>query len=170
MTAARDDTLLVDLLTGAVAGVVGLWANDRVDWELYDRDSAENKRRLVEARPHGLDPAHHLVHKAARALGRTPPSQPNPAGIATHYAIGVGAAAAYAVLRRRFPAVGFGGGALTGALLWLLQDEGLNTVTGLAGRPSDYPASVHIRGLLAHITFGVVVESILRLRPGRAAL
>ena len=170
MTASPDDTLLVDLLTGAVAGVVGVWALDRVDWTLYERESEAAKRKLRQARPNGMDPAHNIAATIAGALGRKLPSQPNPAGIGVHYGLGLSAAMGYAALRRRVPHLGLGGGALFGAALWLVQDEGLNTLTGASGRPQDYAPSTHLRGLVAHMAFGLVTDLVLRLRPGRVAL
>lgn len=165
-----DDGLLVDALVGAVAGVVGVWALDRVDWALYERESDDAHRRLKRARPGGLDPAHVIARKAGKLIGRDLSEQPNPAGIGVHYGLGVSAAMAYATLRNRFPAMKLGGGALFGALLWLTQDEALNTLTGAGGKPQDYPASTHLRGLAAHIVFGMVAEAVLWLRPGRTAL
>ena len=170
MTTSPDDNILVDLITGAVAGVVGVWALDRVDWTLYERESPAAKRRIAKARPNGMDPAHNLAATVAGLFGRDLPDQPNPAGIGVHYGLGVSAAMGYAALRRRFPAVGLGAGAVFGALLWLVQDEGLNTLTGAGGKPQDYPATTHLRGLLAHMTFGLATELVLRLRPGKVAL
>jgi uncharacterized membrane protein YagU involved in acid resistance len=170
MTTSAEDNLLVDLITGAVAGVVGVWALDRVDWTLYDRESEAAHQQLIRARPHGRDPAHNLAALGARLFGRELKRQPNAAGISIHYGLGVGAAMAYAALRRRFPTFGLGAGTVFGALVWLLQDEGLNTVTGLAGKPQEYPATTHLRGLAAHMAFGLATELVLRLRPGRSAL
>lgn len=170
MTTAPDDNVLVDLITGAVAGVVGVWALDRMDWTLYERESEEAKRRTIRARPNSMDPAHNIVAAAAKLVGRQAPRQPNPAGIGVHYALGISAAMGYAALRRRVPAAGMGAGAVFGALLWLVQDEGLNTVAGFGGKPQDYPATTHLRGLLAHMTFGLATELVLRLRPGKTAL
>lgn len=167
----RDhDDLLVESLVGAVAGVVGLWALDRVDWALYEREDPAAQRRLRQARPHGLDPAHNIARTVAGLFGRELDRQPNPAGIAVHYGLGVSAAMGYAALRNRFPAVKLGGGSLFGALLWLAQDEGLNALLGTSGKPQDYPLTTHLRGLAAHLVFGITTEMVLRLRPGRTAL
>lgn len=172
MPLARDDhdDLLVESLVGAIAGVVGVWALDRVDWTLYGRESEEARRRTRHARPNGQDPAHNIASTVAGLFGKTLPPQPNPAGIGVHYGLGVSAAMAYAAMRGRFPAISLGGGALFGALLWLTQDEALNTLTGAGGKPQDYPATTHLRGLIAHIAFGLTTELVLRLRPGRVSL
>ena len=42
--------------------------------------------------------------------------------------------------------------------LWLLQDEVLNSVTGLGAKPQEYPWQAHARGLAAHLAYGVVTE------------
>ena len=47
---------------------------------------------------------------------------------------------------------------LYGAGLFALQDEGLNSVTGLGAKPQDYPWQAHARGLVAHLVYGIVTE------------
>jgi len=44
-----------------------------------------------------------------------------------------------------------------------MQDEVLNTVTGLGARPQRYPWQAHARGLVAHIVYGVATELVLNL-------
>lgn len=37
------------------------------------------------------------------------------------------------------------------------------TVTGLAASPGDYPWQDHARGLVAHLVYGIVTDTVLRL-------
>ena len=160
-----------DIIFGAAAGALGVWAMDRLDWALWDRQPEAVRRRIEEVRPGGLDPAHAIAHRAAAALGHhLTPAQPHPAGLAVHYAAGALPAVAYALARRRIPLLAAGGGLLYGLGAFLLEDEIGGPATGFAAPPQAYPWQAHARGLVAHLLYGLVVESALRLlsgRPGR---
>lgn len=175
----RND-MLINGLKGAVAGAVGVWVMDRLDWFLFRHEDQQARQRTEEIRPDGLDPAHVAVKKAARAMGTAlGPGQLDSAGLAMHYALGIGPAAAYGALRERLPAPARGQDTLyglgMGLGLFLLQDEVLNQATGLSAKQKDYPWQAHARGLVAHLTLGVVTHAVLNLlnapRPmaGRAA-
>ena len=163
----RQD-LLGNALKGAVAGAVGVWAMDRLDWFLFRRQAPQVRRQIDQARPQGMDPAHVAAGKAARLLGaQLQPPQPHAAGIAIHYALGIGPGALYGALRERLPAGRAGQDFLyaagLGAGLFLLQDEGLNQAMGLSGRQKDYPWQAHARGLAAHLLLGLVTNTVLNL-------
>jgi hypothetical protein len=162
-----SDTMLVDALSGAVAGAVGVWVMDRVDWAMYRAESPQARQRTKRVRPGGLDPAHVLVNRVAGAFGTTlSPPQPHPAGIAVHYSLGIGPGALYGAFHDRAPVLGVGRGALFGLGLFLVQDEVVNAATGLSARPGQYPWQAHARGLVAHLVYGLVTDSVLRLLKG----
>lgn len=167
--AARADAegLPADLLMGAVAGAAAIWAMNRLDWFLVGQEPERVRRQTRDARPGGLDPAHVVADRAARALGVRPPSppQPNPAGVAIYYGFGVLMGVAYAALRRRLDWIGAGRGAAFGLAVFLLKDEALNTLLGTGGPPGRYPWQAHARGAAAHATFGLVADTALRLLP-----
>lgn len=89
------------------------------------------------------------------------PPQPHPLGIMTHYSLGIGPGALYGALRHRMPALTMGRGTLFGFGLFLVQDEAINALTGLSGKPQDYPWQAHARGLVAHVIFGSVTDTAL---------
>lgn len=162
----QEDNFMIDLALGAVAGVAAVWALDRVDWFLYNREPEAVQRRTRMAR-RGRDPAHTLVDIIAGAMGRSPPGQPDypkptALGNAVHYSIGLSAALPYALLRRDHAWLKSGGGSLFGAALWALQDEGLNAISGLSAPPQRYHWRTHARGLVAHVAFGVALETLLK--------
>lgn len=159
---------LADAVLGAAAGAVAVWVLDRVDWFNFRHVDPEARRRTEAVRPGGMDPAHVAVDKVARTLGRElTPKQHHAAGQATHYAIGIAPAALYAVLRRKVPAIANGRGTLFGLAMFLLQDEGLNTVVGLSAKPDRYPWQAHARGLVGHLVYGAALETLLRLADRR---
>ncbi len=161
------DGVAADMLKGAVAGGIAVWVQDQVDWYMYDHEDPAARRRTQDVRPGGLDPAHVVANEVAGALGaELSPPQPHPAGVAVHYAIGIGSGALYGVLQDRVPALGAGRGALYGLGLFLLQDELANAATGLSARPGQYPWQAHARGLITHLVYGIVTDTVLRVLKG----
>lgn len=158
------EIMMMKLLQGAAAGAVAVWAMDRLDWFTYRHQDPEARRRTDRVRPHGMDPAHVAAHRIARHLGtRLSPAPPHqhPAGIAIHYAVGMVPGALYGLLRRRYPVLGTGRGALFGLGVFLRQDELINAATGLAADPRRYPWQAHARGLAAHLVYGLVLDASL---------
>ena len=157
----KGGSVTADALRGAVAGAVGVWVMDRVDWSMFEHEDEEARRRTESVRPDGKDPAHLMAGRAAEAVGLKAVPQPHPAGIAVHYALGIGPAALYGALRDRVPAVGAGRGALYGLAVFLLHDEMMNPAAGLAAPPHRYAWQAHARGLVAHLVYGLVTDAVL---------
>lgn len=165
----HESRWLADALLGAAAGAVAVWVMDRVDWFNFRHEDPEARRRTEAVRPGGMDPGHVFASRVAGAAGvELTPAQHHAAGQATHYAIGILPAALYAVLRRKAPLITSGHGTLFGTGMFLLQDEGLNTITGLGAKPGEYPWQAHARGLAAHVVYGLVLESVLRFADRRS--
>jgi hypothetical protein len=140
---------------------------DQIDWYMYDHEDPEAQRRTQRVRPDGLDPSHDTANKIAGAFGtELSPAQPHPAGIAIHYAIGMGSCALYGALHDRVPAISTGRGALYGLGIFLTHDELFNTLAGSAARPTQYPWQAHARGLVSHLVLGVVADTVLRVLKG----
>ncbi len=157
-----NSNIIGDVVKGMVVGAAGVWLADRVGWVLYRREDPRALRRERAARPGGKDPAHVAAGKLARALGiRLSPPQPHPAGIAVHYALGVVPGALYAPFRRRVTGLGAGRGLLYGLSLFLVNDELLNPILGLASGPAAYPWQAHARGLAAHLVLGAATDAVL---------
>jgi hypothetical protein len=165
-SSSQGNGVLNKLVKGAIAGAVGVWAMDRLDWFMFNHEDPAARRRTEAVRPDRLDPAHVTVNRVADAMGtKLSPAQPHPAGIAVHYALGIGPAALYAAFRDRLPmhskaqdhlyGLGLGLG------LFLIQDEVLNRAMGLSAKPRDYPWQAHARGLAAHLVLGLVTNAVL---------
>lgn len=150
-----------DVVKGAVAGAAGVWIMDRVDWFMVAHEDQRAWRRTQAVRPNGKDPAHNMAGLAARAVGAEPPPQPHPLGVATHYAVGMAPAMAYATVRRRLPGGILGRGLLLGLGMFLVEDEIINPLIGVAAPPGRYPWQAHARGLVAHLVLGVATEAAL---------
>jgi len=85
---------------------------------------------------------------------------------AIHYGLGIGPGVLYALLRRRIPVLQTGRGLLLGLLLFIINDEFLNTALGLSGLPEAYPPSTHLRGLVGHLVLGTTTELVIDVTGG----
>jgi uncharacterized membrane protein YagU involved in acid resistance len=159
--ASDSGSIMVDALLGAVAGTVGVWALDRVDWFMFNHEDPKARHQTQAVRPYHAAPAQVVADKAAGMMGKelSDPEENLP-GTLIHYNIGIGPAAIYGAMRDRAPFISKGRGALFGLSLFLIQDEALNAISGLSARPSEYPWQAHARGLVAHLVYGVTMNAV----------
>lgn len=154
------------MLRSAAAGAVAVWVMDRFDWFVFEREDSQARRQTESVRPGGMDPAHALAAKAAAAAGislKPAPPHQHPAGLALHYVVPMGLAVLYNVMKSRLPLGGSAKGALYGAGTFLLLDEFVNPLLGLAARPDRYPWQRHIRELATHMLYGAVTDRVMNL-------
>ncbi len=162
------DSILGGLIRGAIAGAAGVWALHELDKYLVARESFATRRDTIAARPGGLDPAHNIVDRAAKAVGveMAHPEQ-NTAGLVVRYAMGILPAALLGALRDRLGHWTVAGrGFAFGVTTWAVEDEWANTKTGLAGPISKQPWQAHGRGFLGHVVYGLTVDAVLRVLKG----
>ncbi len=163
-TGVQQRNIAVDVVLGAIAGAAGVWVMDRVGWLMFDREDPTALAQEQRALPGGRDVAHAMVAKVGDVTGlEVPREQPNAAGLAVHYGLGVVPGALYAVARRDVPALRAGNGALYGFALFAVNDEAAAPLLGVASGPTTYPWQAHVRGAVAHTVLGVVTESVLKL-------
>ena len=152
-----------DLIKGAIAGAAATWIMGKVTGVLYQREGRWPRRREDDARS-GKTSYGVLAEKAAGAMGTTLDDRSRELyGAAAHWALGVGAGAMYAVLRRRFHALGRVAGVGFGTIFWAAVDEGVVPALGLTHGPLAFPWQTHARGLAGHLTFGTVTDGTLRV-------
>ncbi|HKT60962.1 MAG TPA: DUF1440 domain-containing protein [Gemmatimonadales bacterium] len=152
-----------DLVKGAIAGAVATWVMGKVTDALYQRENRWARRREDDARS-GKTSYGVLAEKAAGAMGETLDDESRERyGAAAHWALGVGAGAIYAVLRRRLQGLGRTAGVGFGTVFWAAVDEGLVPALGLTPGPRAFPWQTHARGLAGHLTFGTITDGTLRL-------
>lgn len=152
-----------DLVKGAVAGAVATFVMGKVTGYMYEHEDRGVRREEDEARG-GRSSYEVAAEKAAAAAGTSlDPRQRARAGSAIHWALGMGAGAAYAVMRRRFQVFGSAAGTAFGTGFWAFMDEGLVPALGLTPGATSFPWQTHARGLVGHLTFGTVTDGTLRL-------
>jgi hypothetical protein len=161
--ARTRDSVRTDLVKGAIAGAVATWVMDRVTNLMYRRESADVRRAENEARG-GRSAYETAAERAAVMVGsKLDDEQAARAGMLIHWALGIGAGAAYAVVRRRMGAVGKVAGAAFGTGFWAVMDEAVVPLLGLTPGPRAFPWQTHARGLAGHLSFGTVTEGTLRV-------
>ncbi len=160
----------VDAAIGAASGLAASWIMSEAYGPIW-RAGGEETRRREEAAQAGLPPATvRAAEAAAGAVGRRiSERRKGLAGALVHYAYGVAWGAAFALAARALaPRLPVAAGAAFGATLWLLSDELLVPLLRFSRPPSRYPASTHLKGLAAHLVYGVATEAAWRV--GRAAV
>lgn len=152
-----------DVAKGLVAGAVGTWAMEKVTGIFWQHEDEEARNRYEEVTG-GRYPPMRMAEKAddLLRLGLSEEQRPYLAQ-RLHWAYGLGAASAYALLRRRLPEAATGQGLLFGAAFSLFGDELFTALTGLAESPREYPWQAHARGFVGHLAFGVVADTALDL-------
>ena len=156
------------LLDGAMAGVAATWLMGKVTSYLYAHESQRVREREDSARS-GATAYEVAAEKIAGLAGKSlSKEQEQRYGQRIHWALGLGAGAAYSLLRDRVPAAALANGLLFGAAFFLLMDEGLVYALGLTPGPSNFPWQTHARGLAGHLAFGVTTDGALSLLRGHA--
>ena len=84
------------------------------------------------------------------------------AGAAVHYAYGVAMGGLYGAAAEFAPQIGVGAGLPFGAAFWLVADEMVVPLLGLAADPEEYPASTHAYALCSHLVYGLTAEAVRR--------
>lgn len=154
-------SLLADAARGALAGAAATWLMGRVTSLMYEHEDREARAREDAVR--GGKTAYAIAAEKAAGLAGADltDEQRDPLGVAIHWALGIGAGAAYGALRGRVPGADLGAGLLFGAAFWLLVDEGANTALRLTPPPAEFPIQAHARGLAGHLAFGLAADAVL---------
>lgn len=171
MTGHHDEVSAGTVIKGAAAGAAATWVMNQVTSWLYEHEDAAARER--EDRARGGQTAYAIAAgRMAQSAGVTLTSdQKSRAATALHWGTGIGAGVAYAIARRRWPAVARAGGLPFGVGFFLLVDEGMNTALGFTPPPRAFPWQAHARGAAGHVVFGAVTHAVLtgldRLAPRR---
>ncbi len=164
-------TLLVDLALAPVAGYLGTKAMEPVGTWMYERESEADQEREEAVRP---GPPYRVAAQKTTALLGLDLSESalDKAALVFHYGLAVSWAPTYALLRRRARFGPVAAGLASGAAMSAVIDEGLTPALGFSAPNRAYPAAAHVRGVVAHLTFGLAVEAVteaawivLRRRP-----
>jgi len=153
--------LLTDLAAGAAAGIVGGMALGGTAQVLYDLASPKDV-----AREQAIEPRNPFIVLAQRLEAAAGIEKDERREKLFEQAVMTGVSAStgalYAAAARKWSLGWLAGGVVFGALFWAVEDEGLGPAMGLAGDNTEYPLEAHLRGLAAHVVFGVVTAGLLK--------
>lgn len=157
----KRQSLVADVIDGAIAGAVATWMMGKTTTVLYERENEAARQREDQAR-HGKTAYGIAAEKGAALIGKQlTDDQRKRYGERIHWALGIGAGAVYGALRPRSPVLSAAGGLLFGTAFFLLMDEGANTALRLTPPPNAFPWQAHARGLAGHLVFGGVANATL---------
>jgi hypothetical protein len=158
----RDgQSVLADVVDGAIAGAVATWAMGKVTTYLYGKETHRAREREDAARQ-GKTAYGVAAERLARFAGTTlSDDQRKVYGERIHWLLGITAGAFYGVLRNRVPDRALARGLAFGAAFWLLVDEGATPALGLTPGPGAFPWQTHARGLAGHLAFGTIADRVL---------
>lgn len=158
----HEQSLIADLIKGAVAGAVATYVMSQATTALYEREPSEAREREEEARGGQSAYANAADLIAGRAGVELSDEGRSRGASAIHWALGVAAGMKYAVLRRYWPGIRAGFGLPYGAAFFLTMDELMVPALGLTPGPTAFPWQTHARGLAGHLAFGAVNDCTLR--------
>jgi hypothetical protein len=163
---AERQSIIADLIDGAIAGAVATWVMGQVTTYLYDHENKAAREREDRARE-GKTAYGVAAEKGAHLVGaELSEDERQRYGSAIHWALGVSAGALYGAIRPRLEGAALAGGLAFGTAFWLLMDEGAVYALGLTAGPTAFPWQAHARGLAGHLTFGAVADATLHaLQP-----
>lgn len=148
-----------DIGVGVIGGYVGTQLMERVSMKLYELEPEKDREREEEVRPG--PPFEIAARKITGALG-IELSEEQLQALATygfHYGLGMGWGPTYTFLRRYTGLNPAAAGLLSGALMSLVVDEGVTPLFGFSAPNREYPVSTRLRGLAAHLAFGLGVAA-----------
>jgi hypothetical protein len=148
------------LVVGGAADYLAGQAMDRATTWFYDRQSDASKQRENELLPGGAPLA--TARKLAGVIGAEPTDdQAGRIALGLHQSVGQLYGVVAAALTRRGVAP-LTAGVATGAGGFLLVDELANSLF-FTPPPQAYPVESHLRGVVGHLTFGVITGLLLTL-------
>lgn len=145
---------------GLIAGALATQIMERVAQALYQAEPEAVQKREEQVRE---EPPFKVATRQMVGFFEDEPREEHVKRLAPaiHWALGLGAGAAYALAAKRFPQIRAGRGLAFGAAFFLVVDEGMNSLFGWTPPPQRFPWQAHARGLVAHLVFGLAADAVL---------
>jgi hypothetical protein len=165
-------TLPVDVVKGVIAGAIATWAMGKVTTWIYDRQAPETREAEKAGWQDGRPAYEIAAHTVNRALSlRLDEPRERRLASAMHWALGMKAAAVYALVRPALAPRARARGVTFGLTVFVVFDEIANWLFGFSKAPTAFPWQTHARGFAGHVAYGLATEAVLdaldRATPGR---
>lgn len=149
------------LAVGALAGIIGGFALAGAAQTIYSLTSPKTIAEETAIEPR--DPFIVLAEKLEKLTGKNlNDRQKKIFEQSAATALSVTAGVSYALLASKWNLNWLMGGLVFGALFWAVEDEGMSPLLGLVGDNTKYPLEAHLRGLAAHVIFGIVTAAFVK--------
>ena len=148
-------TRIADIGVGLIAGFAGTKVMEPVAMKLYEWESEEDRQREEAVRP---GPPYEIAARKTTRLVGLNLSDAQIQKLATplfHYGLGMSWGPVYTLVRRHTDLTPVVAGLGTGAAMSLIVDEGLTPLLGFSAPNRAYPLMAHVRGVVAHLAFGL---------------
>jgi len=144
-----------DIAIGLIGGYVGTKVMAPVSMKLYELESEQARQQEERVRPG--PPYEIAARKTTEMLGlHLSDTQVEMVGtLGFHYGLGMSWGVVYQVLRRTTGLPAPAAGLLMGAAMSLIVDEGMTPLLGFSAPNRDYPLVTHLRGVVAHLVYGL---------------
>ncbi len=168
----RTQQAVADIGIGLISGYIGTKLMEPVGMKLYELESEEDRKQEDAVRPG--EPYTIAAQKTLKLINiQLKDKQTEKVGMVFHYGLGMTWGLVYIWLRQQTKLNPLVAGLLAGFAMWLLVDEGMTPALGFSAPNNAYPLATHIRGFIAHLTFGVGTavgaEALSRLGQKRRA-
>jgi putative membrane protein len=172
----RDENIWKGLVAGLAAGLVASWTMNQFQaaWtritenfekphgaqSLKPSEGPNPNEALVENEEQQDDATVEVAKLVSRGVfgHELTESEKKPAGGVVHYAFGTATGGLYGAMAEVAPQITAGVGLPFGAAFWLIADETVVPLVGLAKSPTEYPVSTHAYALAAHLVYGLTAE------------
>ena len=153
---------LVDAGLSAAAGYLGTKAMEPVSMKLYDLEPTAARAREDAVRP---GPPYRIAAQKLSTLAgfKLSEKQLDRLSLVFHYGLAVQWAPLYPLLRRRTSMGPVASGLVTGAAMSVVADELMTPAFGFSAPNLDYPLVTHVRGVAAHLVFGLAVAAVVEI-------
>ncbi len=151
-------SLIEDVAVTSAAGYMGTRAMEPVSMKLYELESAADREREDAVRPG--PPYEIAAKKIAGLVGVTLQGKAlTRASLAAHYGLALSWSPLYLLLRRTTSLPPVVAGLGTGAAMSVIADEWMTPALGFSAPNRAYPLATHLRGVIAHLVFGLGVAA-----------
>ncbi len=154
LTAGAVATAVMDRSQSSVIPAVSSWIGDLRGADSNQQATSTSNEEQPESAPEKV--AHRFANFLDVSISRR---RVRTLGNRLHWFYGTQWGVPYALLPLKS---GPGSGLLYGATLWLGSDELLLWAIGVAGKPTSYPLSTHVKALASHLLYGAMLGTTVR--------
>lgn len=156
----KANQYMAESVTGLASGFIATKLMERLEMTLYALEPETVRQQEERVRPG--PPYNIAARKATEMLGLHLSERhlKTVGKLFFHYGLGMGWGALTVLFQGQTKLNPAAAGAVSGAVMWAVVDEGLTPVLGFSAPDSAYLLPTHVRALIGHLVFGVALATI----------